>query len=204
MKHYASSIRQSGAPIEYSSNMYKHLYMAMIKTEYQMSKKINFLNHIVKCNRRLEALRSNASEIDGYSCFFGKNATLEKVCSKKSIWQQRAAFAFYYFWNVVCVTIIIVVIICFLHGQTGQHIMAGFQTHLNMKVLHLYDQGRNSASCSHNADTASKRQQILFRILQPDIVTHLLMSLDSYMDENHLTSGEVHIFMNLNGLDISK
>ena len=73
-----------------------------------------------------------------------------------------------------------------------------------MRVLHLYDQERNSASSLNNADTASKRQRILFRILQPDIVTHLQMSLDAYMDENHLTGGEVRIFMNLNGLDISK
>ena len=85
MKYYASSIWQFGAPIEYSSNMYEHLHIAMIKMGYQMSNKRNFLHHIVKCNRRIESLRSNESEIDGYSCFFGENATLEKVCSKKSI-----------------------------------------------------------------------------------------------------------------------
>ena len=76
MKHYASSIRRSGAPIEYSSNMYEHLHMAMIKTGYRMSNKRNFLDHIVKCNRRLEALRSNALEIDGYSCFFWEECNI--------------------------------------------------------------------------------------------------------------------------------
>ena len=85
MKHYASFVWQFGAPIEYSSNIYEHLYMAMIKTGYRMSNKRNFLDHIIKCNWRLEALHLNALEIDGYSCFSEKNARLEKVCSKKSI-----------------------------------------------------------------------------------------------------------------------
>jgi len=80
MKHCAMSIRRSGAPIEYSSNMYEHLHMALIKTGYRISNKKNFLDHIVKHNRRLEALRQKASENDAYSSCIRKNATLEKVC----------------------------------------------------------------------------------------------------------------------------
>lgn len=79
MKHYIHSIRRSRAPIEFNSNMYEHLHVSMIKMGYQISNKKNFLDHIVKYNWRLEALRENASEDDVYSRSIGKNATLQKV-----------------------------------------------------------------------------------------------------------------------------
>jgi len=80
MKHYTPSIRQSRALVKYNSNMYEHLHMAMMKTGYRMSNKRNFLDHIVKCNRRLKVLRSNALDSDGYACLSVKNLALEKVC----------------------------------------------------------------------------------------------------------------------------
>ena len=79
MKHYASSIRRSGAPIEYNSNMYEHLHIAMVKIGYRINNKKNFLDHIVKCNRRLEALRNNASMDDVYSHPIGTSGALDKV-----------------------------------------------------------------------------------------------------------------------------
>jgi len=83
MKHYAMSIRRSGAPLEYSSNMYEHLHMALIKMGYWISNKKNSLDHIMKHNQRLEALREKTSENDAYSSCTQKNATLEKVWCKK-------------------------------------------------------------------------------------------------------------------------
>lgn len=85
MIHYAGAIRRSGAPVEYNSNMYEHLHIAMVKTGYRISNKKNFLDHIVKYNRRLEALRNNASGNDGYSCPTGKNKILDKVCQNKHL-----------------------------------------------------------------------------------------------------------------------
>jgi len=67
MKHYLSSICCSRAPIEYSSNMYKNLYIAMVKIVYWASNKKQFLDFIVKYNRRLEALQMSTLEKDGYS-----------------------------------------------------------------------------------------------------------------------------------------
>jgi len=79
MKHYSSSIRHSGAPIEYSSNMYENLHIALVKTAYRASNKKQFLDYIVKYNRRLEVLRMNGVENDGYSPPIGKNTVLEMV-----------------------------------------------------------------------------------------------------------------------------
>lgn len=79
MKHYSSSIRRSGAPVEYSSNMYENLHIALVKTAYRASNKKQFLDYIVKYNRRLEALRTSALEKDGYSPPVGKNTVLEMV-----------------------------------------------------------------------------------------------------------------------------
>jgi hypothetical protein len=85
MKHYAGAIRPSRAPVEYNSNMFEHLHIAMVKTGYRTSNKKNFLDHIVKCNQRLEALRNNASKIDGCYRPIGKNTTLDKVCKNKDL-----------------------------------------------------------------------------------------------------------------------
>ena len=59
--------------------MYEHLHIAIVKTGYRISNRKNFLNHIVKYNRRLEALRNNAMRNGANSCSIGKNATLDKV-----------------------------------------------------------------------------------------------------------------------------
>jgi len=55
MKHYTHSIRRSRAQVEYNSNIYKHLHISLRKIGYQISNKKNFLDHIMKYNRKLEA-----------------------------------------------------------------------------------------------------------------------------------------------------
>ena len=79
MIHYSSSIRRSGAPIEYTSNMYEHLHIALMKIPYRASNKRDYIDYIVKHNRRLEALRRGATDKDGYSPPIGKNTTLDMV-----------------------------------------------------------------------------------------------------------------------------
>ena len=59
--------------------MYEHLHIAIVKTGYRISNKKNFLDHVVKYNRRLEALRKDAMRNGAYSCSIEKNATLDKV-----------------------------------------------------------------------------------------------------------------------------
>ena len=67
--------------VEYNSNMYEHLYIAIVKIGYCMRRK-NFLDYTVKCNWKLEALRNNVVEIGCYSHLVGKNAIVDKVCLK--------------------------------------------------------------------------------------------------------------------------
>jgi len=75
--------------------------------------------------------------------------------------------------------------------------MAGFQVNLNMRVLHLHVEELSSTSTFNARKTPSKRQQILHRILQADIVCNLKICLDVYMNENSLTGGEVSISLEL-------
>ena len=75
-----STIRHLGVPIDHSANIYKHLHVALVKTAYRASNKNQFLEFIVKYNRRLEALRRSTLEKDGYSPPTGKNTTLNIVC----------------------------------------------------------------------------------------------------------------------------
>jgi hypothetical protein len=82
MKHYVGAIHQSRAPMEYNSNMYKHLHIPMVNVILNQQQKKLF-DHIEKYNQRLEALRNNALEIDGCDCSTRKNIALDKVCKNK-------------------------------------------------------------------------------------------------------------------------
>jgi len=56
IKHYASSIRSFGALVEYNTDMYEHLHIAILKTSYRISNRKFLFDHIVKYNRGLETL----------------------------------------------------------------------------------------------------------------------------------------------------
>ena len=66
MSHYSQAIQRSGSPFEYSSNMYEHLHIALMKTAYRASNKKDYQSFIVKHNRRLQALRKSALEKEGF------------------------------------------------------------------------------------------------------------------------------------------
>jgi len=70
MIHYLTSIRCCGTLVEYSVNMYEHLHVALMKIPYHASNKRVYIEYIIKHNRRLEALRRNAVEIDGFLAGF--------------------------------------------------------------------------------------------------------------------------------------
>lgn len=95
MIHYASSIRRSGAPVEYSSNMYEHLHIALMKIPYRASNKREYIEYIIKHNRRLEALRRNAVEMDGFLPPIGNNSTLDKVCLSNFLQEPSIMMIFY-------------------------------------------------------------------------------------------------------------
>jgi len=96
MKHYATSIKRSGAPVEYSTNMYEHLHIAIVKTGYRISNRKKFLDHIIKHNRRLKALRMDAMRNGAYSRSIGKNATLDKVRGSGLL--NFVCFVFFYLY----------------------------------------------------------------------------------------------------------
>lgn len=79
MSHYSKAIRISGAAFEYSSNMYDHLHIALMKTAYRSSNKKYSLSYIVEHNRMLQALREKAIGRKGFLLPEGKNTPLIQV-----------------------------------------------------------------------------------------------------------------------------
>ena len=79
MCHYIDAIRRSGAPFEYSSNLYEHLHIALMKSAYRNSNRRNYSTYIVKHNKRLQALRKYALEREGFSQPVEKTTALDLV-----------------------------------------------------------------------------------------------------------------------------
>ena len=82
MSHYSQAIRRSGSPFEYSSNMYEHLHIALMKTAYRASNKKDYHSFIVKHNRRLQALRKSALGKEGFEHPEKGGSTLDEVRMK--------------------------------------------------------------------------------------------------------------------------
>ena len=79
MSHFSDAIRRSGTPFEYNSNLYEHLHIALMKSAYRRSNKKDYINYIVKHNRRLQALRKNAQEREGFAPIVEKTTDLDLV-----------------------------------------------------------------------------------------------------------------------------
>ena len=82
MRHFSDAIRRSGTPFEYSSNLYEHLDIALMKAAYKRSNRKDYINYIVKHNRRLQALRKNAQEREGFASNVEKTTALDLVSFK--------------------------------------------------------------------------------------------------------------------------
>jgi hypothetical protein len=62
MTHLSDSIRRSGIPVEYSTNLYEHLHILLMKVPYRASNKKAFAKQMTHHNQRLLALsRRNTS-----------------------------------------------------------------------------------------------------------------------------------------------
>jgi len=72
--------------------------------------------------------------------------------------------------------------------ETGQHILASFQTNIKKELLDV-----NVASTSHlNLENSqSKKEGIIAKFLQLDILANLKLSLQTYMNQNNLTGRQV-------------
>jgi hypothetical protein len=81
MLHYNPSIRRSGAPHEYSSNMYEQLHIALMKIAYRRSNKKDWQSYIVKHNRRLQALREKTIGREGFELPEHRDTPLTMVCT---------------------------------------------------------------------------------------------------------------------------
>jgi len=85
MSHFSDVIRRSGTPFEYSSNLYEHLHIALMKAAYRRSNRKDYINYIVKHNRRLQALRKNAQEREGFAPTTEKTTALDLVSSRSKL-----------------------------------------------------------------------------------------------------------------------
>jgi len=74
--------------------------------------------------------------------------------------------------------------------------MASFQVNLNMRNLHVYIGELSSTSRSNVRGALSKKEEIILKVLQADVVTNLRTCLNAYMTQNHMIGGEVCIFIN--------
>ena len=66
--------------------------------------------------------------------------------------------------------------------ELDKHILASFLINLNIEHVHSYVHVENL------------QQQILNMISQQDIVTNLKISLETYMNQNHVSGSKVFIF----------
>jgi hypothetical protein len=81
MSHYDPCIRRSGLPWEYSTNMFEHMHVALMKKAYRRSNKKNASLQIIKHNRRLEMLRTVGRHLQGFENIqVHRETILDNVC----------------------------------------------------------------------------------------------------------------------------
>lgn len=56
MSHLSDSIRRSGVPCEYSTDMYEHLHIMIMKVPYKACNKKNFAKQMTRHHQRLLAI----------------------------------------------------------------------------------------------------------------------------------------------------
>jgi hypothetical protein len=64
MDHFSPSIKRAGLPWEYSSNMFEHMHIALMKRAYRSSNRRKANKQMVTYNRRLEALRVAENDVE--------------------------------------------------------------------------------------------------------------------------------------------
>ena len=79
MNHYVDSIHRSGSPFEYSTNLYEHLHITLMKAGYRGSNRRNFSKQIVKHNKHLQALCRMTKESEGFEASVKEITKLDQV-----------------------------------------------------------------------------------------------------------------------------
>jgi hypothetical protein len=81
MVHFNPSIRRSGSPFEYSTNMFEHLHIDLMKKSYRSSNRRDFTGHILKRNSLLQAYRRKSGELEPFENSTSERmTTLDEVC----------------------------------------------------------------------------------------------------------------------------
>jgi hypothetical protein len=79
MRHFSDAIRRSGSPFEYSTNMYEHLHINLMKSAYRSSNRRDYTGQILKHNSRLQSYRRKVGEVEAFDAAKEKVTALDQV-----------------------------------------------------------------------------------------------------------------------------
>lgn len=85
MLHFSDSIRRSGSPFEYSTNLYEHLHINLMKTAYRSSNRRDFTGQILRHNSRLQAYRRKDGEMEARETSNERVTALDEVLHKRKL-----------------------------------------------------------------------------------------------------------------------
>jgi hypothetical protein len=110
MNHYVDSIHRSNSPFEYSTNLYEHLHIMLMKAKYRGNNRSNFSKQIVKHNKRLQVLRRMTKETECFEASVKEITKLDQVniCSYffniynflRILHHKKYQFSFFLFMNI--------------------------------------------------------------------------------------------------------
>lgn len=79
MSHLSDSIRRSGIPCEYSTNLYEHLYILLMKVPYRASNKKDFAQQMTRHHQRLLAISRKTTSSSEIGHSVERETALDKV-----------------------------------------------------------------------------------------------------------------------------
>jgi hypothetical protein len=195
MLHFSPSLRRSGSPFEYSTNMYEHLHINLMKKSYRASNRRDFTGHILKRNSLLQAYRRKFGELESFESSASERVTaldevymklhdawfnlLHVACNHEFNYQF---FLLYVFGSLFGFSQSIILCVCILKAvATGENILSGSYT--NLKVSWL------DASCLEPSVVSKlpPRAKLLLEA-QPDVF-QIPMCLEYYKQLNNLEGG---------------
>ena len=87
MHHFNDAIRHSGSPFEYSTNIYEHLYINLMKSTYQPNNRHDYTGQILKHLSQLQSYWRKVGEVEAFE------STIEKVTALDQV---------HYYINLLC------------------------------------------------------------------------------------------------------
>lgn len=79
MSHLSDSIRRSGGPSEYLTDLYEHLHIQLMKIPYRGSNKKDYAKQMTKYHLRLLAIGRKSSTSDPFDAPLDRETALDKV-----------------------------------------------------------------------------------------------------------------------------